>query len=223
LKKVLIITDSLGAPRAEPELLKYEDTYTYKIKRFFKEKDVDVYIIAKSGLTSNEIVAFLDYYLSLYDPDLLLMHFGIVDCAPRAFTLNEIKVANIFRFGFLLKWAGNRYHYFLTKLRKIKRVDVMHFKKNLNHINELCINNEVKLVCIPILAPTSEYIKTSYDINKSINEYNDILKQNSNMVDIDYYKIELDKIFMSDKHHLNAYGCNFIYNETMKLIVKVSR
>lgn len=84
MKRILIVTDSLGAPRdVNGEKIEYEDTWIYKLKNnYINSIDVDVIFITINGLDSNQLLQLTNDKLKLYNADLILFQFGIVDCAP---------------------------------------------------------------------------------------------------------------------------------------------
>ena len=65
MRRVLIITDSLGAPRVSPETLYYEDTWPFKLKKRFDEYGIDTFIFTENGLDSTLLLGLLKFKLKL--------------------------------------------------------------------------------------------------------------------------------------------------------------
>lgn len=85
-RRILVITDSLGLPRDYPERCIYSDTWPALLK---KDGHI-IHQISIGGATVSELAdQLLSYHLS-FCPDVVLFQSGIVDCAPRAFTRNEL-------------------------------------------------------------------------------------------------------------------------------------
>ena len=58
MKRLLIITDSLGAPRVTPEICCYDDTWPCKVKQDVEKFGYDVVIHTINGLDSTQLVSF---------------------------------------------------------------------------------------------------------------------------------------------------------------------
>lgn len=87
--RILFLTDSLSLPRVnEEEIVLYEDTYLYKLREEFKESLIVDSAIG--GATIKDLYAQVFYYKS-FNPDIVVLQTGIVDCAPRAYKKFEKK------------------------------------------------------------------------------------------------------------------------------------
>ena len=138
MKRILIVTDSLGAPRdVNGEKIEYEDTWIYKLKNnYINSIDVDVIFITINGLDSNQLLQLTNDKLKLYNADLILFQFGIVDCAPRVLKNIEIKIISILRLSGLIKKIISKYHSKLSNLRNIQSINIYEFEKNVKRIYE---------------------------------------------------------------------------------------
>lgn len=89
-KRLLILTDSLGLPRPQPDVVTGPETWPQLLK-----KDFDVIQMSLGGATIEDIFNQTHYYLP-FEPDLVLLQAGIVDCAPRA--LSRLEAINLNHF-----------------------------------------------------------------------------------------------------------------------------
>lgn len=214
MKRILIVTDSLGAPRdVNGEKIEYEDTWIYKLKNnYINIIDVDVIFITINGLDSNQLLQLTNDKLKLYNADLILFQFGIVDCAPRVLRNIEIKIISILKLSGLVKKIISKYHSKLSNLRNIQSINIYEFEQNVKRIYEILSNIDIKVIHIPIAPPCSKYIQHSPYINKNINNYNNILKKYSDIfLHNSYLDIEIENIFLSDLHHLNKLGHELLF------------
>src|SRR5688500_17972440 len=90
-KKILIITDSLGLPRAVPEVCSYEQTWPFLLNN----AGYQIHQVSIGGATVSELYRQLEYHY-LFLPDLVIVQSGIVDCAPRALGKFESLLLNKF-------------------------------------------------------------------------------------------------------------------------------
>ena len=82
-KRIVIISDSCALPREE---LPYEKTYFYLLKKFLP--NYDIINTSTRGNTISNIIRNKDDYYLLYNPDILIVHIGIVDLYPRPYPNN---------------------------------------------------------------------------------------------------------------------------------------
>lgn len=206
--KVLFLTDSVSLPgkRANKTYVAIEDTYLYRLK---KELDnYDIIALALGGATIRDLRNQLNYYASI-QPDLVFLQCGIVDCAPRGFGKLELEIfkkLKIFRFTkpivkFLRKYRGHRY----TSKKA--------FKRNLIEL-QLKLKPK-KFYALSILPSNEIYEVKAPGITKNIADYNKILKDNTNFIDLS--DIPRDGI-LPDHHHINEIGHNFIYDRICELL-----
>lgn len=81
----MILTDSLSLPRVFPEKCKFEDTYPYLLRRM----GLHVHQVSIGGATSDTLVSQLHYHLP-FNPKIIILQVGIVDCAPRFARKSEV-------------------------------------------------------------------------------------------------------------------------------------
>ncbi len=72
MKKMLIITDSLGLPRPKPEIVEYNDTWVKKISIYY-----DVWQYSSGGATISDLYSQIEYH-KMFNPDIVLIQSGIL-------------------------------------------------------------------------------------------------------------------------------------------------
>ena len=195
--KILFITDSLGLPRNEPEVVNFEETYIQLIR---KRENWDVYSFSKGGATLKELSEINSFHGNfLNQPDVVVIQSGIVDCAPRAFKAFESKVLsglNLFRF------IPRRLISLLRKKRKITYLSIEKFSYALKKIKKHYPSS--LFLCLEILPASIEYECKIKGVSENIKLYNKILYQSGmNIIPTS----DFDSSFiMTDHHHLNKFG-----------------
>jgi hypothetical protein len=210
MKRILIITDSLGLARSIPEMVKFEETWPQKLKKHFI-----VHQISIGGATVDFLFEQLDYHLN-FNPDYVILQSGIVDAAPRALTKFENDFFNHFYITrrlvnlILPKFSG-----FFRKARKITYTNSEKYEKNVQAFIHIFHN---KLFWIGIPLSCESYEKKVPGISKSINKFNELLQNNlgSNYVSLE--KMPANYL-MSDHHHLNMQGHNYIYDQILERLL----
>lgn len=213
-KRILIISDSLALPRSNPEETLYEETYPYLLK-----KDYEVMQLSYGGGTIGEIVHQAHYYIT-YKPDCIILQSGIVDCAYRAFPLIidkgalYSKVIDLYR-RCVAKILSPR---FLRKVLRIRYTKPKDFEASLCKLGEDFPN--VRLVAIGIVPASTDYEKIVPGIGRSIVQYNSIIKSVVKSGFIDLSELP-EYCIMSDHHHINKQGHQYIYNQLLDILDKV--
>ena len=80
IKKILFIADSNALPRIENKnFIRLEDTYVYKLKRFFRKKNFEIEQVTWGGLQTSQLINFAVNYFVAWKPDYVVVHTGIND------------------------------------------------------------------------------------------------------------------------------------------------
>jgi hypothetical protein len=217
-------SDSLGLSR--PGHVKLNQRYIYLFISWLKNQNLneDVFCIdrAKGGATLNQLYDMFNHdeeYI-IEKKEILIIHEGVCDCAPRPIPLsfrNLIsKLPAYFRIKIISYLHNNRayllkkgFMYYLTPLNEYEQL----LKKWLENI-ELKFNR----IYIFNIAPTNiEIEKHSPGFSNSIIKYNSVIEKvikelnSKNIVLIDIYKVILESehsideiIIKEDGHHLTA-------------------
>lgn len=210
-KRILFISDSLGMPRLEPELVCINDTWPYRVSKILTETCIKhqflFYYHTVYGLTTDNIVERLTTFNRAYDSDMIVMQVGIVDCYPRALKKIEQSILKRIPIFCNLSHALVKKHYqWLVQFRKITYVDKVRFAENCQKI--FLAFKDKSLFILPIAPPSQTYQLKNNQIEKNITEYNVILKSvfGDFFVDGLYVDITQSELFLSDGYHLSTLG-----------------
>ena len=219
MQKLLFITDSLGLPRLDPEVLLDDDAWVTKVSdglynqfRFFQ--------YLQAGLSSDLLVGALASQLGAYKPDIIVLQLGIVDSSPRTMTLIEKTLVGRLP-GFLRNpiLGFVRQHYAkIIKFRDISYVSPDRFQSNLVTLRNYF--KSAKFVVIPIAPANSEYKLKNPLIERNIDEYNRRLELvfNSDYLHSAYDGGNVEELFMKDNHHLNIVGHSVLAGNVLSLL-----
>lgn len=204
MKRVLIFSDSLGLPRNFPETVLYEDTWPVLLKK----DGLIIHQVSIGGATSSDILGQV-FYHKMFNPDLIILQFGIVDCAPRFASKIEINILRRIPIigKFLLSLLNKP---LVRKYRNIKYVNPSRFILNLKKIVDEFKGKDIYF--LGVLPATKEYEKILPNVTENSRYYNDIVKNNPNISFINLGDIPNVGI-MSDGHHLSKEGHEFVYNQ----------
>jgi lysophospholipase L1-like esterase len=208
--RILIAGDSLGLPRPhrmnnynpkEKELaVHYENTYGYilekKLRGAYPENNVHVINRSQRFLTIKNIFNQIVDHAYFFEPDVLILHVGIVDC------------------------------WFRNELNGGQMTPINDFKKYLLEIVKVIRNRpNTKMVIIGI-SPTSLKMDNRYHgQNKEIHKYNMVFKDFVDYQQIFYIDMEkqidinnIHEYLLPDDHHLNIIGNKLVANLLEKLL-----
>lgn len=214
-KKLLVITDSLGLPRTKPELLKVEETWP-KILGCNYIESMEIFQYSVGGLTSNKVLEFIELYLESYDPDIVIIQVGIVDCCPRVLT--QLELSMLMRIPAFIR---NRIRTILNKYRNLilKYRDARYVKYDCfdNNIAKIVSSVSSELIFVLVSPPNDKFKEHTLGIEKSIKDYNEIISKHARKtvcIDVKYK----ESVYMNDMHHLNALGNVELANEILRII-----
>ena len=202
-KRIVILSDSLALPRDTPEITHVEDTYPFLLKRKY-----EVYQFSKGGGVIKELREQSHYYRQ-YHPDIFILHCGIVDCAPRAYSFREEKVFELFRFIRIIRRVLSK-TISTRKLRAVRRkvwTPINIFKKECESI--IAQFPDASCYAISIIPASQEYEKLVPGVSKNIERYNQVLKEifGNRLIDLSDMPKEC---VMSDYHHLSKSGQQYV-------------
>ncbi|MNT01712.1 hypothetical protein D3C72_1361900 [compost metagenome] len=146
---------------------------------------------------------------------MVVVHAGIVDCAPRALKKWEIKILSS---NSLLKKASSifikKYTFSLRKTRNITYTPLARFEKIAEDFSKRLQN---KVHWIGIAPACSLYEEQVPNISSNIEKYNQSLQRIFGCNFIEMSDLESSSL-MSDFHHLNKEGHKKVYDKLKKLI-----
>jgi len=211
---IFILTDSLSLPRVEPQKVALQDTYIMLLKNAFPQHEIVSLSIGGATLEMLES-QFFTYYFPV-NPDMVIVHAGIVDCAPRALKTWEVKLFNSAEpFQFFYKHLIKKHTIWLRKKRNLTYTHLGKFGEiAYRYKNKL----GQKIFWIGIAPASDDYELQLPGIKKNIQNYNNLLKSifEDKFISVDAMPADC---LMSDYHHLNERGHRFIF-ENLKNKIK---
>lgn len=221
-KKILCIGDSLALPG---HLNKYEDTWIYLLKQKFFEFDFITFF--RRQLTSDVLVTMgggetgVDKWpkgadcLEAFNPDVVIIQLGIVDCAPRL-----MNVFDKLLLRFLKGKTSIAYIELVKKIRKRKTTNTVTpvevFKKNWKNYLDRAANFNTSIIIMSISYPDTSFLKKNPDVILNIKKYNEVLMNlgsNYPFVKI-IHPLDPQKIkepIYQDGYHPNSFGHKLIF------------
>ena len=159
--KIIFVGASMGLPR---EGCEYEDTYFYKFQKEYKE--IDCISFFKRAMTSDGLYELYESYIRHYNPDIVISHSGLTDCAPRL--INDRKY--FWRGLIYVSKRLGRLNLFWLIIKKIferndpKRayISVNEFRKNYIAFTEKLINIGVKKIVYIKISPCGQNVCLLY-------------------------------------------------------------
>lgn len=231
------MADSLAMPRAGETNVPFESTYPYLLEESLRRNpQTSSAIVIDRGMRRRTIEYVLDEWSELVDlrkPDVLVVHVGIVDCAPRVFLRRERQFIENLKPRFLrdaiLKYVHN-HRSAIVKFRKKVYVPPDRFQALLDEIISRTRASSIRsLVLVNIIGPPTEMNSRSPGFAENVRTYNQILQSRANGTDV--HLIDLDSLIEGaggagkltvDGIHINEEGhrmlADQIYGHVMTLV-----
>ena len=222
--KIAILADSLALPREDvggDELL--EVTYPFLLDQSLRRKfGAAAPIIFERGMRRRTIEYVLDEWNELVElrkPQMVVVHVGIVDCAPRVFLRREASfVANI-KFPWLKKRIFKFTHDNRRKIVQFRRkvyVPLPRFERLVRQVVEKARETDVKsLVFINIIRPPDSVEERSPGFQSNVIAYNQVLQEQTkhdfvSLIDLNRlvhqesssYALTVDGIHLNERGHM---------------------
>ena len=215
-KIVLCVGDSLAMPREE---VTFKSTWFYLLS-LAKNNYHFVHNFRRAFTTD---MLFSKDFLENYNPDIVILQVGIVDCAPRLFKSSSTFIKLINRTP---KFINEPFWKLVKKYKKRsdKNADVSleNFKFNLeNFIKRAVKINTEKIILIKIQKPGLKMVNKNPFILDSIKKYNlvfDDLKNKYNLIIvINPLDFANENDYVEDGYHVNQNGFHKVFNELNSL------
>jgi len=217
MKKIIILGDSLGLPRPE---LSFEKTYPYLLQEKVLNKYHMISKHKRANDTKWQVNALYDD-VELYKPDVVVIHLGVVDCAPRLFYRKEKILFHYINKVIPIVEFMSKYRFFLTKKLPKVYVNTVNYKINMTKIIDYLEERDIQIIVVGISKTSMENRKKSYGYNENILKYNNILEEilvdKKEIKFVDMYQYGED-VLLEDGHHLNEQGSLLLANELFKQI-----
>ena len=211
----MILGDSLCLPRKHPEVVSPAETWPTLLKTRTRSN------IERVGIGGGTIVDLADqaHYYSSLNPGIIIVQAGIVDCAPRALGKIEKDIIASNRY---LSFAFHKIfpYRFIRKYRNISYTKPKQFSASIIRIFKEF--NDKKIVFIGIMPSTKQYESAVPGITHKINQYNQLLNvavNGNNGIFIATNDFNTAGL-MTDFHHLNKLGHQWVADEVYKRIAQ---
>lgn len=205
--RIFILTDSLSLPRKhdDGEVL-WQHIYPNLLKNKFGEHEF--IHVGIGAATIEDLYNQMNYYSNL-NPHIIILHCGIVDCAPRSLgkiELEIVKKLRIFRFV-------SPFFKFFRKYRGISYTKAKSFDNYLKLFKKRFPN--AQFCSIGILPGCAAYDQKVPKVSQRIEKYNQILQNNT--IHLSLNNIPRSGI-ISDFHHMNIEGHEFVFKKICTFI-----
>ena len=203
--RVLLLSDSMALPREEfpSEIPCYLDLLKKKFKSF------DFYSLSLGKACLPDLVNQYNRYYRYYNPDIVIIHCGIVDCAPRALKKWEQTLVSGLP---LVRKVIYKYREQLRKHRNISYTSKNQFQHMVDYMHTTLGK---KLIVISIAPPTESYQEKVIGVAQRIDGYNRVLQNVHNYVDLSGMP---ESCIGSDHYHFNGQGHEFVAEKIEKAI-----
>ncbi|UTB33108.1 MAG: SGNH/GDSL hydrolase family protein [Methanobacterium sp. ERen5] len=198
----------------------FKDTYVFKLQKLLNSKFYVVPFVNRANTVIHESNQIINHDGMIYsEPDLIILHLGIVDCAPRLFGPTEHKILELISYFKIFRKIissiikiKSKYRKFFTKYFQKTYVSEEMYKEKLEFIIKQIKNNTNSMIFIINIADTHKTNKErSYNFNENIIRYNKILSEmaeTNSCTLIDFHKLtkENKSLILQDGIHLSKQG-----------------
>jgi hypothetical protein len=234
--KIAILADSLALPRGKTwGDIAYHETYPYLLEQRLRDHTAFAKsVIIERGLRFRTIQHVLDDWdeiVVLREVNFVIIHTGIVDCAPRVFTIKErnfiaTKVPPALRK--IILGLVNKYRQLIIRLHPNKTyISEEDYRLNLKKIVKLAKRGNVNLVFINTITPPDFLEGRSPGYQENVKKYNLILKKicqqsKAVLIDIDraINRAKKPESFLYDGMHINSQGHELLATLLFKSLIK---
>jgi hypothetical protein len=214
--KILILSDSLALPRQAPEQCAFDKTWPFLLKRLPETEIIQVSI---GGATIKDLVKQVGYYKP-FDPQIVILQSGIVDCSPRFATRFEQDVIAKIPVPFIKKSVLKMLNQAaVRRWRNVTYTRPKDFKSSLQAIERKL--SPAAIIAVGIISPTQNYEKLLPGITKNVQVFNAIIETcyGDKYVDVTTFPAEG---IMSVHHHINDAGHDFIFKQLKQKISAIT-
>jgi lysophospholipase L1-like esterase len=235
--KIVILADSLALPREEDgNKISYEATYPFLLDQSLRERLKErAPLVIERGMRRRTIEYVLDDWLEMVElrrPEVVVVHVGIVDCAPRVFLRREGQLVEKVRPARLKKFVFDfvhRHRRRIIELRPRVYVDPVRFRNLVKQVIQKARACDVRsLVFINIIVPPEEMEKRSPGFQENVLKYNRILNE---LVDDEWVSlIDLNSLIAGaggatkltvDGIHINETGHEMLAQELETYVLRL--
>ena len=220
--KIVVMADSLAMAREGETNVAFDATYPYLLDQSLRRRfHAEAPLVIERGMRRRTIEYVLDEWYELVDlrkAEVVVVHVGIVDCAPRVFLRRERQFVENLRPGFLREAILSNVHRHrraIVRLRKKVYVPPDRFDALVSQVIERAKASKLRsLVFVNIITPPAEMEERSPGFIKNAGQYNQILKTHADangahLIDLDWMikeaggveRLTVDGIHLNDAGH----------------------
>lgn len=237
--KVVILADSLALPRQKEEGdIPYEATYPHLLDQALRERlGSGAPWIIERGMRSRTVERVLEEWFEMVQlraADVVVVHIGIVDCAPRVFLPRERAVVERLRPARLrVRFLDfvHRHRRRIVEMRACVYVPLEKFKATVEEIVRRAREGGVRsLVFINIIEPPAAMEERSPGFRRNVAEYNRVLQAQADAEEALVHLIDLDALIKAgggaeeltvDGIHINPTGHKILAQELERHLLKL--
>jgi len=216
MNKCLILADSQANPRSFPinEIVQLEETYPYIIRNFFNNSTY--WQLSFGNITTEQLCSQAASYINHWDPDVIIVHSGLNDCRPEAFTELQKSIINKFSGRILGRVKKYLYNPALIRRRQVYRVPEASFRKTVKKLK--LIFPKAKIYWLEICAGP-RYEEARPGVNRRMEDYNNIIREiyQDDFIPINGEMLAVDG-FNVDNLHWNKHGQSAVAELLMERI-----
>jgi lysophospholipase L1-like esterase len=234
--KIVVMADSLAMAREGETNVAYETTYPYLLDQWLRQRfGSQAPLVCERGMRRRTIEYVLDEWYELVDlrkTDVVVLHVGIVDCAPRVFLRRERQFVENLRPGFLRRFIldyVHRHRRAVVNMRKKVYVPPERFNALVGQVMAKAKASELhSLVIVNIITPPAEMDERSPGFIRNVGIYNEILRTHAeangaHLIDIDRLIKEAGGVeqLTVDGIHINEAGHKMLAQEIEKHVLSL--
>jgi hypothetical protein len=227
--RIVALADSLAMPRPVKEnqiRVRWEDTWPRRLEAILRSRNPR-YEVVSFGKRSRTVTDLeLRETVTFMEPDIVVLQVGIVDCAPRVFSMREHFVVGLLPErirNYLIQHRSARRAQ-LTSKNPLKKVYVQPrvYRQAMLELQDFLNRKEIKIIVVPILVHSSlsekapGYISNAALYNGILNDvWGDALISPSEIVG------DEDMVFNTDGQHLTPFGNDSLSRVVSRRVLKL--
>ena len=198
--KISILADSLALPREDVASDKpFEVTYPYLLDQSLRRRfGANAPLVMERGMRRRTIEYVLDDWneqVELKSPEVVIVHVGVVDCAPRVFLRREHAFVARMKLKFLreriLKFAHDHRRAIILRRPRVY-VPLPRFEKHVVEVVQRAQRDRVRLlVFINIISPPESVEERSPGFQRNVERYNQVFAQQATNPQVELVDLNL--------------------------------
>jgi lysophospholipase L1-like esterase len=217
--RIVAAADSLALPRPAPDNISWEQVWPTLLEERLCRAGLDSRVLnhGQRARTLPDLLATYEDVVACWNPGLVVLQIGIVDCAPRLFSRREHKFLNeviYWRLAKPLIRLASRNRRAIITLRPWVRYTPHHrFRKALGQLGRRVQGIADRVFVLPILPSFESHVRRSPGYNESVARYNQSWKEWCEACRCRFIPVEellagrdVRDLLLDDGHHLSVQG-----------------